>query len=125
MERSLPCGWVCFRYNSSIPCESSFVERLLQGFRSDTERLVKAIGTGLATRNYEGVKDTAHALKGGAGSVGAVQLVQLAVRFENASHEVLRIKAAVWMEDLGRAEKAALAALDKHIEERRRKFSQN
>jgi two-component system, sensor histidine kinase RpfC len=108
-----------------LSADPTFVERLLQGFRSDTERLVKAIGNDLAARNYEGVKDTAHALKGGAGSVGAVQLVQLAIRFEKASHEALRIKAAIWMEELVRAENVALAALDKHIEDRRRSSSQN
>src|SRR4029077_12104464 len=44
--------------------DPTFVERLLRGFRSDTERLVKTIGDALATRNYEDVKDAAHALKG-------------------------------------------------------------
>ena len=105
--------------------DPTFVERLLTGFRSDTERLVKAIGDALATRNYEDVKDAAHALKGGAGSVGAVQLVQLSIRFEKATHEMLRIRAAAWMEELIRAEGAALAALEKHIEERRLSSSEN
>jgi HPt (histidine-containing phosphotransfer) domain-containing protein len=74
----------------------------------------------LATRRYEEVKDAAHALKGGAGSVGATQLVQIAVRFEKASHDTLRIKAAAWTEELVRATDVALAALEAHLEERRR-----
>lgn len=103
--------------------DPTFVERLLNGFRSDVQRLVKAISDALATRRYEDVKDAAHALKGGAGSVGATQLVQLAIRFEKAGHDVLRMKAAAWTEELVRAADAAFAALDKHLEERQRRSS--
>ena len=103
--------------------DPTFVERLLNGFRSDALRLVKVISDALAARRYEDAKDGAHALKGGAGSVGASQLVQLAVRFEKAGHEVLRLKAAAWTEELVRATDAALAALDRHIEERRQRQS--
>ena len=74
----------------------------------------------MAARRYEDVKDAAHALKGGAGSVGATQLVQLAIRFEKASYDTLRVKAATWTEELVHAANAALAALEKHLEERRR-----
>ena len=83
--------------------DPTFVERLIRGFRSDAEHLVKTISNGLATRRYEDVRDAAHALKGGAGSVGATQLVQLAVRFEKAGHDTLRIKAAAWTEELVRS----------------------
>jgi len=100
--------------------DPTFVERLIRGFRSDTDHLVKTITGGLAARRYEDVKDAAHALKGGAGSVGATQLVQLAIRFEKAGHDTLRIRAAAWAEELVRAADVALAALDAHLEERRR-----
>ena len=101
--------------------DPTFVERLLNGFRSDVQRLVKSISDALATRRYEDVKDAAHALKGGAGSVGATQLVQLAIRFEKAGHDVLRMKAASWTEELVRAADAAFAVLDKHLEEQQRR----
>ncbi len=103
--------------------DPTFVERLLRGFRADTERLVRAISDSLAARRYEDVKDAAHALKGGAGSVGASQLVQLATRFEKASYETLRTRAAPWMEELSRASTTALSALEHHLEERRKKSS--
>jgi two-component system, sensor histidine kinase RpfC len=103
--------------------DPTFVERLLKGFRSDVQRLVKSISDALAARRYEDVKDAAHALKGGAGSVGATQLVQLAIRFEKAGHDVLRMKAAAWTEELVRTADAAFAALDKHLEERQRRSS--
>jgi two-component system sensor histidine kinase RpfC len=93
--------------------DPTFVERLLTGFRSDTERLVKAIADALATRNYEAVKDAAHALKGGGGSVGAVR------------HDTLRMRAAAWMEELTRAEATAIAALERHLEERRHNSSKH
>ena len=106
-----------------ISQDPTFVERLLNGFRSDVQRLVKSISDALGARRYEDVKDAAHALKGGAGSVGATQLVQLAIRFEKAGHDVLRMKAAAWTEELVRAADAAFAVLDKHLEERQRRSS--
>jgi len=108
-----------------LSTDPTFVERLLRGFRADTERLVQQISDALAARRYEQVKDAAHALKGGAGSVGATQLVQLALRFEKASYETLRVRAAAWMEELARAAGAALTALEQHLEERRRQSSQD
>jgi two-component system sensor histidine kinase RpfC len=103
----------------SLSTDPSFVERLVRGFKADSERLVKSMSDALAGRRYEEVKETAHALKGGAGSVGATQLVRLAIRFETASYDVLRHKAAPWMEELAHAVNAALAALEQHVEGRR------
>ena len=101
--------------------DPTFVERLVAGFRGDTEKLVRTISDALARRNYEAVKDAAHALKGGAGSVGAIQLVQLAIRLEKAGHDTLRIKAAAWSEELARAAQAALTTLEMHVENRRKR----
>ena len=106
-----------------LSTDPTFVERLIRGFRTDTERLVSVLSGALAGRRYEEAKDAAHALKGGAGSVGATQLVQLAIRFERAEHELLRVKAAMWTEELVRAANTALAALDRHLEERRQQQS--
>jgi two-component system sensor histidine kinase RpfC len=100
--------------------DPTFVERLVRGFRSDSVRLVKSMSDALAARRYEEVKEIAHALKGGAGSVGATQLVQLAIRIEKASHDLLRHKAAAWMEELAHAANTALAVLDQHVEDKRR-----
>jgi two-component system sensor histidine kinase RpfC len=106
-----------------VSLDPSFVERLLWAFRADTERLVRTISDSLAARRYEAAKDAAHALKGGAGSVGASQLVQLAIRFEKASYETLRVRASPWMEELARASTTALTAFDQHLEERRKQQS--
>jgi two-component system, sensor histidine kinase RpfC len=103
-----------------LSSDPTFVERLVRGFRADSVRLVKSMSDALAARRYEDVQETAHALKGGAGSVGATQLVRLAVRFEKANHDLLRRNAAAWMAELAHAANAALAALDQHVEDRRR-----
>jgi two-component system sensor histidine kinase RpfC len=103
-----------------LSSDPTFIERLLRGFHSDTQRLLQTISDALAARRYEDVKDAAHALKGGAGSVGATQLVQLAIRFEKSSYDTLRLRASAWMEELTNAANAAHAALEQHIEERRR-----
>jgi two-component system sensor histidine kinase RpfC len=103
-----------------LSSDPTFVERLLRGFHSDTQRLLQTISDALAARRYEDVKDAAHALKGGAGSVGATQLVQLAIRFEKSSYDTLRVRASAWMEELTNAANAAHAALEQHLEERRR-----
>ncbi|HZQ59834.1 MAG TPA: ATP-binding protein, partial [Casimicrobiaceae bacterium] len=101
--------------------DPTFISRLLNGFRSDAERLVKEIVDALATRKYELLKDSAHALKGGAGSVGATQLMMIATRFEKATHEMLRLNAAKWTEELTKATDAALVILDQHVEIHRRR----
>ena len=106
-----------------LSADPTFVERLVRGFRSDANRLMKTIGDALAARHYEDVKDAAHALKGGAGSVGATQLVQLAIKLEKASHDTLRIRAAAWIEELVQANAATASALEQHLEERRRRSS--
>ena len=98
--------------------DPTFVERLVMGFQSDTERLVAEIRTALANRRYEAVKDAAHALKGGAGGVGATQLMQFAIRLEKANHETLRLKAAQWTDELQRVAARTRTSLEEHLSER-------
>ena len=118
--RHFPISEIQLRDLDRLSNDPTFVERLVRGFRSDSERLVKSMSDALAARRYEEVKEIAHALKGGAGSVGATQLVQLAIRIEKASHDLLRHKAAAWMEELAHAANTTLAVLDQHVEDKRR-----
>ncbi len=104
---------------SRISRDSTFVERLIRGFQSDTERLVAEVCQALAQRKYEHAKDAAHALKGGAGSVGATQLTQFSIRLEKASHETLRLKASQWADELVRTATRTHEALEEHLEARR------
>jgi two-component system sensor histidine kinase RpfC len=100
---------------AKLSSDPTFVRRLVLGFQADSARLVEQIATALAQRRYEGVKDAAHALKGGAGGVGATQLLQFAIRLEKANHETLRLKAAQWTDELQRIAARTNAALEEHV----------
>jgi two-component system, sensor histidine kinase RpfC len=99
--------------------DQTFVDRLLRGFRSDTERLQRQILDALVQRKYELVKDAAHALKGGSASVGATQLTQLSIRLERANHETLRLKAAQLTEELNSIAARTFSSLEQYLEQRR------
>jgi two-component system, sensor histidine kinase RpfC len=108
---------------AQISSDPTFVDRLIRGFHSDSERLVAEVCDALAHRRYESAKDSAHALKGGAGSVGASQLTQFSVRLEKATHETLRLKASQWADELVRTATRTYAALEEHLESRRKSQS--
>jgi HPt (histidine-containing phosphotransfer) domain-containing protein len=57
-------------------------------------------------------------LKGGAASVGATKLCQLATRLDKASHETLRLKAAQFTEELDATVAQAIQALDSFLASR-------
>jgi two-component system sensor histidine kinase RpfC len=101
--------------------DPTFVTRFLRGFRSDAERLVDEIVEAIANRQYEMLKDSAHALKGGAGSVGATQLAALAGRFDKADHAAIRLNAAAWTEELTAARDTAFGILEAHLESHRQR----
>jgi hypothetical protein len=52
-----------------------------------------------------------------------VQLAQVAQRIEKAGHDTLRMKSALWCDELTSATEAALTALERHLEERQRQIS--
>lgn len=99
--------------------DPTFVERLVLGFRSDADRILACITEALLARRFEDARNGAHALKGGAGSVGALQLMQLAARLETASHDTLLTKTDSVIEELKSATGKALALLDRHLDHRR------
>jgi two-component system sensor histidine kinase RpfC len=102
-----------------LSSDQTFVDRLIHSFRLDAERIVNEVRDGLAGNRYDQVKDAAHALKGGSASVGATQLVQLAIRLENSTHDTLRTKGSTLTEELSRVTNLTLAALEQHIKDRR------
>ncbi|HEV8503267.1 MAG TPA: ATP-binding protein [Casimicrobiaceae bacterium] len=95
--------------------DATFVERLVRGFKSDNERLLEQISTSLTNRRYEEVRDAAHALKGGAGSVGATLLTQFAARVEKMSTDAMRIRSASLTEELLSISAQTTQALDAYI----------
>jgi two-component system sensor histidine kinase RpfC len=109
----------------NLSSDSTFVDRLIRGFKSDNERLISQISDALVQRKYEAVKDAAHALKGGAASIGAMQLTQFASRIEKLLPDALRIKAAQLTEELLSVSGRTLTMLDTYLEERIERKSQN
>lgn len=101
---------------AALSSDPTFIKRLLAGFKADTDRLVKEITSALTERKYDAIRDSAHALKGGAASVGACQLSQLAKRFEAASTESLRIRAAQWIEELLKTSQVSIEMLEHYLD---------
>jgi len=100
------------RHFSSDP---TFVERLIRGFVADCDRLTQQLERALAQRKYEEVKDAAHALRGGAGSVGATLLLQLATKIDKATADTMRLKSAIWTIELRDVVKKTMAGLDAYL----------
>jgi two-component system sensor histidine kinase RpfC len=100
-----------------LSSDPTFISRLLTGFKSDANRLIAEISSALAERRYDALRDSAHALKGGAASVGANQLSQLARRLEKASADSLRMKTSQWIEELLRTSQYCLEVLDRYEHE--------
>jgi two-component system sensor histidine kinase RpfC len=103
--------------------DPAFLERLMEGFRSDCARLQGDISEALTKRHYEALKDAAHALKGAAGSVGAVLLHQFALTLEATARDTLGAKAPALAEELRHVVARTLRALDAHMLERQQKQS--
>lgn len=99
----------------ALSSDPTFVGRLLSGFKEDTDRLVKEITSSITNRKYEAIRDSAHALKGGAASVGASQLSQLARKLENASGDALRLRAAQWIEEILKTSQLTNDALERYV----------
>jgi two-component system, sensor histidine kinase RpfC len=106
-----------------ISNDPTFVERLIDGFRSDSLRLAAEISDALVKRKYEAVKDAAHALRGGAGSIGATQLLQFAQRLEKSNHEAMRLKSSQWTDELQQITLQTNNALNEHLLQRQRQDS--
>jgi HPt (histidine-containing phosphotransfer) domain-containing protein len=94
------------------------MDRLMKGFHADTTRLVSELSDALSQRKYMEAKDVAHALKGGAASVGASQLVHVATRIEKSTPEALRMRSVQITEELVQASNRALAAVVQLLDER-------
>ena len=101
--------------------DETFVERLIVGFNADMDRLLLEISEAFLTGRYEAIKDAAHALKGGAASVGAAQLAHLAARIDKATHDSLRLRAVEWAAELKDVCDTTSTALRDHVDKRRRR----
>ena len=102
--------------------DSTFIERLVAGFRSDADRIAADVATALDARRYEAIKDIAHALKGGSASVGALQLMHCAARLEKTGADVLRQRPTQLVEEMQRTIRETFRVLDQFVEQRRERL---
>jgi HPt (histidine-containing phosphotransfer) domain-containing protein len=84
-------------------------------FREDTPRRIRSILTAAATGNAEDLARTAHALKGGAGALGASALRHLAADLEALGRDGSTDAGADLSERLNGTFQASLTALDAFV----------
>jgi CheY-like chemotaxis protein/HPt (histidine-containing phosphotransfer) domain-containing protein len=70
--------------------DHSRLMRFLQLFRERNAGVLENIGTALAAQDFESARRLSHSLKGGAGTVGLVELQKAAGNLENALENLLR-----------------------------------
>ena len=73
----------------SIESDPEFLKGLLNQFQDDALRLINDIETALESGDYRHFKDAAHALKGIAGSVGAISLHECCIDIEKIDSATL------------------------------------
>ena len=66
----------------SLETDPDFLPKLLKQFQDDELRLIKDIEKALWNGDYKSFKDAAHALKGNAGTVGAISLYKCCIEIE-------------------------------------------
>ena len=66
----------------SLETDPDFLPKLLKQFQGDELRLIKDIETALWNGDYKSFKDAVHALKGNAGTVGAISLHKCCIEIE-------------------------------------------
>ncbi len=70
-----------------------FVDTVIQGFISEGEQLLEAMGAMLLEHEYGTFKELAHTLKGSAGNVGADTLFQICREISQLGHADLQVSA--------------------------------
>ncbi len=97
---------------------STFVTDLIKGFLSDTEGMLEAMNRALREKRYSDFRDTAHAMKGSAGSVGAQALYDLCAIVSSVKDETLLKEAASFLHDLVTQYESARYELLAYLERR-------
>lgn len=72
---------------SALSESVDFMHDLIQGFLSDTEKLIKQIESEAQMKNFTAIQDHAHAIKGSARSIGAMSLAEIAAEIQNRSND--------------------------------------
>lgn len=71
---------------SELSNESDFIHSLIDGFLLDTDKLITLMEKNISEKKYDEYRENVHALKGSAGSIGAMQL-HSCCKDENKSYQ--------------------------------------
>jgi two-component system sensor histidine kinase RpfC len=99
---------------SQLGSSGEFVDSLIYHFKVDTEVLLSDMRSALGSSNYQSLRDSAHALKGAAGNIGAMKLERLATGIHAATIQDIETKGEVMLDDLSNVYSASLEELAKH-----------
>jgi two-component system sensor histidine kinase RpfC len=94
---------------------AGFVADLVQGFLADGEKLVAAMGASMREADYKGFREHVHALKGSAGSLGAVGLFEKCREVSQVAPRELPVKAEGLLEEIERSFAATRVALEDYV----------
>lgn len=97
---------------------TSLVAEMVALFREDSPRRIREIRTALQTGATETASRTAHALKGGAGAIGAKALRALAADLEALAGDPARAVPEAALDQLEATFQATLRALEDYIHSR-------
>ncbi len=102
---------------AGLSSDSEFLKELVEGFIKDAELLLADMGEAATCGRREAFKDLGHALKGSAGSVGALRLYELSIRASRWNGELVPSEVGALVEDLQAAFTSTRAALRDYLAE--------
>ncbi|GAB1233735.1 ATP-binding protein [Ferrigenium sp. UT5] len=79
--------------------QTNFLPLVIHGFIAETEKLLEAMQTALANREYATFKELAHMIKGSSGNIGAEALHQTCGRILSSNPAELQTRAPEWMDE--------------------------
>ena len=102
-----------------------FVRDLVENFGADGNELISAMRQSVQHQDIDSFRDCAHALKGSAGSVGAVRLQQFCINLSNISLREFQVETPSLLQSLEDALQLSLDALLDYINKRAEQVSRN
>lgn len=107
---------------NALESDSSFLWRLIEGFRSDCKRLIEQVKQACLDNDIKSVKEAVHALKGNAGTVGAMPLQQLCLEIEGYENDYILSHTEAILSDINREYNKALETLVKFSVNRNKEY---
>ena len=95
--------------------QNNFLPLVIHGFISETEKLLEAMQTALANREYATFKGLAHMVKGSAGNVGAEALYHVCGTIMSSNHTELQANASTLLDQARTSFKSTRTLLIQHL----------